>query len=61
MKTAITIKKSDDGEHYIDINDFKDIVDIDKVEYYKLESKDDGTLIVTFYDNDKNIIKPREA
>lgn len=56
----IQIKKSDDGEHYIDINDFKDIVDIDKVGYYNLESRDDGSLMVTFYDDDKNVIKPRE-
>lgn len=57
----IQVKKSDDGSHYFDINDFKDIVDIDKVEYYSLESKEDGSLIVAFFDKDKNFIKPREA
>jgi hypothetical protein len=53
----VTIKKHED-DHYIDIEEFKDIIDISKVKYYELESLDSGAFAIIFYDEDKNVIKP---
>lgn len=43
-------------EHYLDINDFKDVVDISKVTYYELETEE-GSVFVKFYDKNKKLIK----
>lgn len=60
MKKTLAVKQ--DGttkECYLDLEDFKDIVDIDQVVSYTLEDvDDDGTkcLILSFYDKDNNKI-----
>jgi|LakMenEpi03Aug12_release.lakeMendotaPanAssembly.Ray.scaffolds.fasta_scaffold5980537_1 hypothetical protein len=55
----ITVKKDEESnQHYFDIEDFKDILDIDIVEFYKLET-DDECLKITFYDINKNIVLPK--
>jgi hypothetical protein len=55
----ITVKKDEESnQYYFDIQDFKDILDIDIVEFYKLET-DDECLKITFYDINKNIVLPK--
>lgn len=52
--------KSHDGETFLDLSDFSDIVDISKVEYYSLEEVDDDgqqALILKFFDKDQNIVE----
>ena len=49
------------NENYFDLNDFKDIVDIDLVEYYQFEtdlSSEEG-LKLKFFDKDKHIVLPK--
>jgi hypothetical protein len=54
----ITIKQQD-GQSYLDLDDFKNIIDISQVEYYTLEDLGNGSFAVTFYDKDKNMINLR--
>jgi len=49
----ITIPES--GE--LDIELFKDLIDISKISYYYLEEKD-GIIKLQFYDSEKKFIKP---
>jgi len=54
-----TIKvKYDQGteEHYLNITDFKDVVDINEVTHYEMEENGDGSLTIRFF---KQIL-PRE-
>lgn len=61
MKKTIKVKTNPDtGESYFDIEDFKDIVDIDKVQWYNVEENGDGSMTITFYDKDKKQIKPKQ-
>ena len=53
----IEVKINDNGE--IDINDLKDIIDVDAVEYYSIEAQGIQRYI-TFYDRDKKMIKPKQ-
>lgn len=55
MKTVTVDEKGQ-----IDIQVFKDFVDISKVEYYNFKLNDDKTLSLTLYDKDKKLIKPHK-
>ena len=57
-KLIVQTKFSEDGEAYFDLEVFKDIVDISKVEYYQIKTQKNGNTIVTFYDKKKKVIKP---
>lgn len=52
-------KNKDTDENYLALNDFKDIVNIDKVKYYKLTEKD-GVLLLSFYDKNKKLLKTKD-
>ncbi len=54
MKT--NIKVNSDGT--ILINDLKDYIKVELVEYYSAVEKD-GVLYLTLYDKDKNVINPK--
>ena len=59
-KTSIKVNYDDSlKEYYFDIKDFSDIVNADDVKYYKFESIND-CYILTFYDDNKNQILPKE-
>lgn len=54
MKT-VRVKTTENGEAYLDLQDFADLLDISKVKKYKLEEFQDGetgkySLFITFYD-----------
>lgn len=58
MKT-LRVKQSD-GDLFLDLSDFSDIVDISKVDSYNLEEVDDdgrAALILTFYDKEGSIVE----
>lgn len=58
MKT-LRVKQSD-GDLFLDLSDFSDIVDISKVDSYTLEEVDDdgrAALILTFYDKEGSIVE----
>ena len=63
MKNGVKIKKDkDSGDHYIDIYDLVDLFeDIDLVESYKFEWKDDGYILMEFFDKDDNRVFPKKA
>lgn len=55
MSKIITVQEGG----FIYVNDFKDLLNIDRVEYYSLKhDKKEGILKVTFYDKRKKPIKP---
>jgi hypothetical protein len=58
MSKTITVKKDDTtGDHYIDLTDLADLLDISRVVYYSMETQDDS-LILTFFDNEKQPVLP---
>jgi hypothetical protein len=63
MKNRIEIKKDKDSEdYYIDIYDMADLFDdVEVVESYKLEWKDDGSVLIEFFDKDGNKVFPKKA
>ena len=63
MKT-IKVKKTEDGEAYLDLEDFADMVDISKVKKYTLEPIEDGEtgdicLVLTFYNGKGKIVEAK--
>jgi hypothetical protein len=56
MTKNITVK---DGQH-VSIEDFKDLVDIDRIVFYRLNPKKDGTIHIKFYDKKKKLVRPYE-
>ena len=43
---------------YLLLEDFEGLIDTNRVVFYKLKPKKDGTLVLKFYDAKKKIIKP---
>lgn len=58
MSKSIQVKKDEDsGEYYFDFDDLKDLFeDPSIVDQYSLEWKDDGSVIMEFFDKDGNKI-----
>ncbi len=50
--------KSDGVQFYLDLEDFEDFVDTEKVDSYSIKSRTDGSLVVKFYDKKNKVIKP---
>lgn len=63
MSKTIEIKKDEEsGEYYFDFNDLKDLFeDSSIVDQYSLEWKDDGSVVMEFFDKDGNKILPKKA
>lgn len=58
MKKQIKVNQDPKtGEQFFKLNDFKDMFDISKIEYYELV-KVDNKIVLTFYDKDKNQLTP---
>jgi hypothetical protein len=56
MTKIVTVR--DDG--YLLMEDFKDLLDIEKVVYYNIRHKKDGTIVLKFYDKKKKFINVNE-
>lgn len=54
---TVQVKTLENGDGFIDLEEFKDIVDIEKVHSYKLSNLNDKSLSIIFYDKDGNLIK----
>lgn len=63
MSKTIEVKKDEEsGEYYFDFNDLKDLFeDSSIVDQYSLEWKDDGSVVMEFFDKDGNKILPKKA
>lgn len=57
-RTTTIVKVSDGGA--VNLQDFKDFVDVGRVVYYSLKHKKDGKLIVKFYDKKRRLVRPYE-
>jgi uncharacterized protein YuzE len=56
MKLKVKYDKKTD-QHYFDLKDFKNIIDINKVEFYNLDTEGED-IALTFYDKKKKLMKP---
>ena len=52
----VKVETDENGDGFIPISAFKDIIDIDKVKTYTLETIENG-LIITFFDENGEKIK----
>lgn len=51
MSKIVTVKQDDKTKDcYLDLEDFKDFVDVKKVKQYTMEVQKDKSLILTFFD-----------
>ena len=53
---AYTITLKENG--FVNIEDFRGFLDVDKVKFYKLKHNEDGTIIIRFYDKKRRLVKP---
>jgi hypothetical protein len=60
MSKIIPVKKDENtGEYYFDVTDVSDLFeDASIVDTYSLETRDDGTIILEFFDKDGNKVVP---
>lgn len=54
MANLITVEEGG----FVNLSDFKDVVDISKVVYYDIKLKKDDTLLIKFYDKRKKLVRP---
>lgn len=60
MTTTMLKKDEKTGEYYFDLQDFKDILDIDKVDTYEtVINKDTNEVTITFFDKDGKRLLPK--
>jgi hypothetical protein len=58
MKKIVKVKTNKKtGDGYLDIEEFKDFVDIEKVHSYKLTEHKNKVLSIEFFDKEGNLIK----
>lgn len=61
-KTVLVKKDEETGEYYFDVTDLSDLFeDVSIVDSYSLETKDDGSIILEFFDKDNNKITPKKV
>ena len=53
MKKMIRVRKGG----FVYLKEFADVIDVDKIDSYKVKKTKDGTLILTFYDEKKKLVK----
>jgi hypothetical protein len=60
MSKTIEVKKDEEsGEYYFDFNDLMDLFDEpDLVDSYSMETRDDGSVVIEFFDKNNNKIFP---
>ena len=54
MANIITVQE--DG--FVDLEEFKNVIDTSKVVFYSIKLKKDNTLLLKFYDKKKKLVKP---
>ena len=59
MKSILKVKKDEaTNEFYFDLDDIKDLIDIDLIDSYSIEQDDNGVISITFFDANDNKIIP---
>lgn len=59
MSKVVQVKKDEETQDfYLEMDDFADIIDISKVEYYEVTLVEEG-FTIQFYDKDENLIEPK--
>lgn len=60
MSKTISVKKDEEsGEYYFDFEDLKDMfTNPDLVDSYSIETRDDGSIVLEFFDKDENKVVP---
>lgn len=60
MSKTISVKKDEEsGEYYFDFEDLKDMfTNPDLVDSYSIETRDDGSIVLEFFDKDENRVVP---
>lgn len=63
MSKTVLIKKDEEtGEYYFDVTDLSDLFDdVSLVDSYSLETKEDGSIILEFFDKDNNKVIPKKV
>lgn len=56
---TVQVKTLENGDGFIDLEEFKDIVDITKVDSYKLKEVGDKSLSIEFFDKEGNKLKTK--
>ena len=59
-KMTVTPEIDENGDAHINMDNFKEFLDIDKVKFYEVKSMDEG-ISIRFFDKDKKEIKPQEV
>ena len=50
MKSILKVKKDEaTNEFYFDLDDIKDLIDIDLIDSYSIEQDDNGVISITFF------------
>lgn len=57
---TVTPEIDENGDAHINMDNFKDLLDIDKVKFYEVKSIE-GAIAIRFFDKDKNEIKPQKV
>lgn len=64
-KTILIQKDEESGEYYFDITELPELSDLFEdssiIDTYSVETNDDGSIIVEFFDKDGNKVKPIKA
>lgn len=60
MSKTISVKKDEEsGEYYFDFEDIKEMfTNPELIDSYSLETRDDGVLVLEFFDKDENKVVP---
>lgn len=60
MSKTISVKKDEEsGEYYFDFEDLKDMfTNPELIDSYSIETRDDGVIVLEFFDKDENKVVP---
>lgn len=56
----MTKKISVDKNGFVFIEDFKDLLNVEIVQYYTIKARKDETIVVKFYDKNRKLVRPYE-
>lgn len=60
MKKTVDVDYDEEGNGFVNIENFKDMFDIEKIVYYELKTEDEN-IVISFYDKDKKPLKPKSS
>lgn len=63
MTKKISVDKNGfvvDKNGFVFIEDFKDLLNVEIVQYYTIKTRKDKTVVVKFYDKNRKLVRPYE-